>query len=160
MDQKEMSNFLKIITVGVSVVLLILVVWFLPSVLKELLMETAGVNGYRVVCILIGVSAVPSFLCLWKFWGICGRIGRDQSFTEENAAALKTMSRYMLAETVFYVGMVCAFCMIGWHIAAPWLLFLLFLIIFISITMTVICAVLSHLVHKASDLQKEQDLTI
>ena len=41
MKQSEMSGYLKIVTLGVGVFLLAFVLWFLPLVLKDTLMETA-----------------------------------------------------------------------------------------------------------------------
>lgn len=160
MKQSEMSNYLKFITAGVGVLLLIFVFWFLPMVLKDTLTELGGPAGYWGVCALIWLTAVPSFMCLGKFWGICTRIGRDQSFCPENAAALKRMSQFMLADTVLYAVFLIWFCFSGWAAEAAWLFFPILLAIFICVTLTVLCAALSHLVKRASDLQEEQDLTI
>ena len=43
---------------------------------------------------------------------------------------------------------------------APWLIFPVLLAIFISVSLTVLCAALSHLVQKAGEIQEEQELTI
>ena len=40
MKQTEMSGYLKVITVGVGILLLAFVFWFLPLVLKEPLTDT------------------------------------------------------------------------------------------------------------------------
>lgn len=160
MRQTEMSGYLKVITVGVGVLLLVFVLWFLPMVLRDPFGRLVGAGGYRGTCILVGVSAVPAFLCLVRFWGICESIARDQSFSEENAWRLKRMSQYMLFDTVLYVGLLVWFFIAGWYLKVAWVFFPVLLAIFISLTLTVLCAVLSHLVQKASELQREQELTI
>lgn len=160
MKQTEMSGYLKIVTIGVGLLLLAFVFWFLPLVLKEPLTETAGEGGYRGTCILICVSALPAVMCLIRFWGICGSIGRDRSFCRENAVRLKRMSQYMLAEAVLYTGFLVWFFLSGWYTGAAWLIFPVFLAIFISVTLTVLCAALSHLVQRAAEIEEEQELTI
>lgn len=160
MKQKEMSKYLKLVTVGVGVFLLAFVIWFLPMALREILIDMAGSTGYYAVCGFIWVTAVPAFLCLWRFWEICKRIGEDRSFTKENALALKSMSQYMMTDTVLYAGFLIWFFIAGWYRKTAWLLFPVFLALFISITLMVVCAALSHLVQKASDMREEQDLTI
>lgn len=160
MKQREMSKYLKAITAGVGILLLVFVLWFLPLVLRETLTEIAGNSGYRGVCVLVDISAVPAVICLALFWGICGSIGQDQSFSGENAVRLKRMSQYMLADAVLYAGFLIWFFTAGWYRHAAWLLFPVLLAIFISVTLSVLCAALSHLVQNASELKEEQDLTI
>lgn len=160
MKQTEMSGYLKMITAGVGVFWMIFVFWFLPLVLKEPLTAAAGSGGYRGTCILIFISAVPGILCLVRFWGICESIRCDRSFSGENACRLKGMSQYMLADTVLYTGYLIWFFLSGWYQKAVWLVFPVLLAIFICVALTVICAVLSHLVQKASQMQEEQELTI
>lgn len=66
----------------------------------------------------------------------------------------------MLADTLLYVGFLICFCLSGWGLQTAWLFFPILLAIFICITLSVLCAALSHLVQKASEMQEEQDLTI
>lgn len=160
MKQTEMSRYLKAITIGVGALLLVFVCWFLPLVLKEPLEATAGERGYQAICIVIALSALPAFLCLIRFWGICDSISKDQSFSEENAWRLKRMSQYMLLDMVLYTGLLLWFFVAGWYQKVVWMLFPVLLAIFISLTLTIVCAVLSHLVQRASEMQKEQELTI
>ena len=160
MKQTEMSGYLKMITAGVGVLLLVFIFWFLPLVLREPLLGAAGEGGYRGTCVLIWISGVPAFLCLVRFWGICGNIRRDRSFCRENAERLKRMSQYMLADAVLYTGFLLWFLMAGWYRGAAWLIFPVLLAVFISVTLTVLCAALSHLVQRAAEIEEEQELTI
>ena len=160
MKQKEMSNYLKIVTVGVGIILAVFVLWFLPMALKETLTDAGGSAGYIITCVVIGISAIPVLMCLVRFWGICVRIGRDESFTGKNARALRSMSHYMLIDIILYTGYLAWFCAAGWAHKAAWLFFPILLAIFISVTLSVLCAAVSHLAYKAARLQEEQDLTI
>lgn len=121
----------------------------------------AGGKGiYWGTCIFIWITAVPCFVCLVKFWGICSRIGENRSFCRENAEALRQMSHCTLADSVLYALFLGAFCILGWYSLGIGYLFGIVLILFICITLTVLCAALSHLVYNASQIQEDQDLTI
>lgn len=158
MEQKEISGYLKFITIGIAVLFFIFVVWFLPSIVWESVAD--GGSVFWGICAFLWVTAVPCFLCLWKFWGICVRIGKDRSFSKENADALKRMSHYMLTDTILYAAVFGLTCILEWYEKVSWILFGIILILFICITLTILCAALSHLVYKASRMQEEQDLTI
>lgn len=160
MKQREMSIYLKVITAGVGILLLAFVLWFLPMMLDEIRPEFTGSWDRRMVCILADLSALPAFLCLIRFWGICGSIGEGHAFSRENAMRLKRMSQYMLADAVFFTGALIWFLTAGLYKNAVWLLYFPILAIFIAVILAVLCAALSHLVQNASELQEEQDLTI
>lgn len=100
MSQKEMARYLKMITVGIGILFLLFVLWFLPSSLRQILPEMMGRAFYIGSCIFILVTAVPCLICLCMFWGVCVRIGQDRSFSRENAQALKRMSQWMMVDTI------------------------------------------------------------
>ncbi len=158
MKQSEIAKYLKYVTVGIGILFLIFVAWFIPMMVRESVAESGIV--YWGVCIYVWVTAVPCFLCLWIFWGICVRIGKDQSFTDKNANALKRMSHLMLLDSGIYAILFICTCLTGWYKGRNGLIFGIILVLCICITLTVVCAALSHLVYKASRLQEEQDLTI
>lgn len=160
MKQGEISKYLKIVTLGVAVLFLIFILWFLPSVLNKAMMDRWGSRVFYTACGIIWVTAVPCLMCLYRFWGICVRIGRDQSFCRENAKALKEMSYYMLADSILYTLILAAVCLFSWYRYLEGMIFGIILILFICIALTVLCAALSHLVYKAVTLQEDQDLTI
>ncbi len=70
------------------------------------------------------------------------------------------MSQYMLLDMILYTGFLVWYVAARWYQRLLWMMFPILLAIFISLTLTVVCAVLSHLVQRASELQKEQELTI
>lgn len=160
MKQVEMSKYLKFITLGIGILFLASVVWLLPSVLCALVPKEAGRAGFWGACVFVWATSLPCFLSLWKFWGICVRIGRNQSFTRDNALDLKHMSHYILVDCILYALLLAVSCIGGWYRYGVGLIFGIVLILFICISLTVLCAVLSHLVYNASQIQEDQDLTI
>lgn len=91
------------------------------------------------------------------FWGVCARIGNDNSFSMENEKALARMGICGLAISaiallrliVFYVRFGGGLYM--WYAAAETMLGIIFF---------VICSALSKLVKGAYELKRENDLTI
>lgn len=160
MKQAEIAKYLKAVTIGITLILLVCVVWFVPSLLKDTLMARGGPAAYWSCCGFFWLSATPFFLVLWRFWSICERIGRDESFSIANAQALKKISHYMLLDGALYALFLLAACVFSWHLYLGTLIFGVLLILFICVTVTVLAAALSHLVYKASKLQEEHDLTI
>ena len=126
----------------------------------DMVSEAAGPGIYRGACIFVWVTAIPCLMCLWRFWGICVRIGRDQSFSRENAVDLKKMSHYMLVDCMLYTVLLAGICVEKWYEYHVGLIFGVLLILFLCMAFVIICAALSHLVYKASEMQDDQDLTI
>lgn len=160
MKQREISRYLKAVTVGVTVLFLVFVVWFMPSILKKTVLEEWGDTVFWGGCGFIWITAVPCLLSLYRFWGICIRIGEDESFSINNAEALKQISHYMLADSILYGVFLAGTCIFSWYTYIGELLFGSILVLCICVTLTVLSAALSHLVYKASKLQEDQDLTI
>jgi hypothetical protein len=76
----------------------------------------------------------------------------------ENAAALKTISRYFIADCIIYIVAAVAAFFLG--VLHPGILLFITVILFIGFALAIMSAALSHLVLKASDLKQENDLTI
>ena len=102
----------------------------------------------------IGIACA---IILLLFWGVCTRIGNDNSFSMENAKALARMGGCglvisaiaLLRLIVFYVLFGSGLYM--WYAAAETMLGIIFF---------VICSALSKLVKGAYELKQENDLTI
>ena len=104
------------------------------------------------------VTAVPCFAVLVLAWRIATNIGRDRSFSNENASLLKWISVLAAADAAFFfLGNVV---MLLLDMSHPSVVLASFIIVFAGIAVAVISAVLSHLVKKAAVLQEESDLTI
>lgn len=161
MNQMEMSKYLKAITACIGIIFFLFIVWLLPAIFNKVIPAEYGAAGFWGACIVVWLTSIPVFACFWKFWGICVRIGEDDSFSKENAKALRSMSHCLLADCIFYVIILAGACLGEWYkVYGIILLFGIFMILVICIAMVILCAALSHLVYKASELQEDQDLTI
>ncbi len=158
MKQVEMTGWLKLITViagGIGIFFCLII----PSWYQDLIPEYFN-SGYlqTFFTAFIWITAIPCYLSLWKFWGICTRIGRDSSFCPENASALKAISKFFIADCIIYIIVTIAAFIYG--ILQPGILLFIIVILFIGFALAILTAALSHLVLKASDLKQENDLTI
>ena len=82
----------------------------------------------------------------------------DNSFSMENANYLKIMAYLALGDTVFFfLGNIVLLFLKMSH---PGMLLGSLVIDFLGVSVSVGCAALSHLVHKASEIQAENELTI
>lgn len=159
MQQKEMARWLKLVTLlaGAAGVF---AVWFLiPALLDRLIPEdTCAAVLWLPLVGFCWLTALPCFACLWQFWGICTRIGQDRSFCAENAAALKRISQLLFVDCALYLIFGAAAAIL--RALTPGRVLLIVTILLVGVTLTVLSAALSHLIWKASELQRDADLTI
>jgi hypothetical protein len=148
MNQKNLSLWIKIILVGMGIIGAVVYFWLVPW----------GFRSSLPWKIFLWVSGLPSYAVLFFGWGIASRIGKDRSFSVENARALRNISWLAAADSAwFFVGHL-VLAVMG---ESRWGNVLLSLIIvFIGVAISVAAAVLSHLVLKAAALQEQSDLTI
>ena len=118
----------------------------------------AGGEGYILGYLHFHLDNSSPLFCMSG--QILGHMQQNRSFCRENAEALRQMSHCTLADSVLYALFLGAFCILGWYSLGIGYLFGIVLILFICITLTVLCAALSHLVYNASQIQEDQDLTI
>lgn len=110
MEQKHLSKWLKLILIGVGICGLIVYVAVIPMYglsLRTLYPEFG--NRFWPWLIFIWVSGIPCFMVVYFSWKIATNIGKDLSFTEQNASFLKRfllclweMPVSFLSETLFY----------------------------------------------------------
>ena len=159
MKSDSLARWLKVIIIGLAVWGLCIYAGILPLMGKELLLDVAGVSHYFWPwMVFLWVSAVPCYAMLVYGWKVVVNIGRDRSFCNENAYALKNISYLALCDSVyFFVGNVVLYLMDMNH---PSVFLASFFVIFAGVAVAVAAAALSHLVLKAARLQEQSDLTI
>ncbi len=159
MKQWEMARWLKLITIiagGIGTFFCFIII---PSWSHDLMPGYSGTQLlWKFFVAFIWITTIPCYLALWKFWGICTRIGKDCSFCQENAMALKAISRYFITDCLLYIIATIAAFLSG--LLFPEILLIVMVILFIGFALAILTAALSHLVLKASDLKQENDLTI
>ena len=159
MEQKHLSKWLKLILIGVGICGLILYAAVIPMYglsLRTLYPEFS--NRFWPWLIFIWVSGIPCFMVIYFAWKIATNIGKDLSFTEQNASFLKKISALSVGDAgFFFVGNIVLLFL---NMSHPGVVIASFGICFIGVAVAVVSAVLSYLVKKAAALQEQIDLTI
>lgn len=158
MNQRSLSNWLKMMILGVGICGILICVLVFPALTDELeaLLNERWVG--RAWLILLWLTSIPCFIALIFSWRIVSNIGNDRSFTRENARLLKTISVLAIVDAAFlFVWNMVLFFLNANH---PSTLFACLLIDFVGVVIAVVFMALSHLVLKAADLQEQSDLTI
>ena len=114
----------------------------------------AGLAGLTTVV----VASVCCYIALVSFFFMCGRLTRGSAFTEQNAAAMRRISRVLLiAGAAVAVGIATVMLLTGesavaiWHSSTIALVFL---------GASLLSHALAVLVRRAVALQQDSDLTI
>ena len=159
MSQANLSRSLKIILTGVGICGLIVYFVILPTVGNDLHASYPEFAGWHWPwMIFLWCTAIPCFAVLVLGWMIAVNIGRDRSFSEANARLLQRIAWLAAGDTAFFfLGNIVLFFLSMNH---PGILLASLLICFAGVAVTVAAVCLSHLVHKAADLQEQSDLTI
>lgn len=159
MEQKHLSKWLKLILIGIGLCGLTVYALVVPMYglsLRTLYPEFS--NRFWPWLLFIWVSGIPCFIVLFYAWKISSNIGNDQSFTEQNASLLKSISVLSALDAgFFFVGNIVLLLL---NMSHPGVVIASFVIVFVGIAVTVASAVLSHLVKKAAVLQEQTDWTI
>lgn len=159
MEQKYLLKWLKWILIGVGVCGIIVYAFIVPMYglgLRTLYPELS--NRFWPWLIFIWGSGIPCFMALYCAWKITANIGKDQSFTEQNASLLKSISILSIGDAgFFFVGNIALLLL---NMSHPAVAIASLAVVFVGIAIAVAAAVLSHLVKKAAVLQDESDWTI
>jgi len=159
MEQKHLSNWLKLILMGVAICGLVAYALVVPMYGLSLRSQYPEFsNRFWPWVIFIWVSGIPCFTILCYAWKIATNIGNDQSFTNQNASSLKTISILSALDAAFFfVGNIVLLFM---NMSHPGILLASLIIVFVGVAVAVASAALSHLVKKAAVLQEQSDWTI
>lgn len=159
MKQANLSVWLKVITVGVGICGLVIYFYIMPFWGVDIAKANPEFSGaFWPWLIFLWLTAIPCYGVLVCFWRIAREIGRDNSFSDENAMYLKTISILAACDSVFFfVGNIILLLLNMNH---PGIVLLSMIAIFGGISVTVVSAALSHLIYKAARMREENDLTI
>ena len=159
MEQKTLSRWLKVVLVGVGLCGLVVYGAILPLYGQSILAANPDMaNRYWPWLIFLWATGVPCYAALVIGWRIAVNIGRDRSFSEDNARYLKRIALLAAGDTVFFFAgnVVLLFA----NMSHPGVVLFSLLIVFAGVAVSVAAAALSHLVLKAAQLQEQSDLTI
>lgn len=155
MRQKELSVWLKLISVFCGFLGLLFCIYIGPVTGREVLLDSENLKRlYPSFITFIWITGIPFFIALVLGWQICSDIGSDQSFTVKNANRLKFISVLSMIEGVLYVGALLYLFVVGNYHSN------VLMILFFSVVISIFTSMLSHLIKKASDIKQDNDLTI
>ena len=159
MEQKTLSKWLKLILLGMGICGLAVYLVVVPSFgdsLRSQYPEFAG--RYWPWLIFIWVSGIPCYAVLVLGWRIAANIGRDASFSLENARFLRSIAVLAALDAAYvFLGNLA---MLFLDMSHPGVVLLSLLVVFAGAAVAVAAGALSHLARKAALLQEENDLTI
>ena len=159
MTQTSLSNWLKTIIAGIAACGTVIYAYLIPQFGKDLVYANPEFSHWYAPWLsVIWLSAIPCYFVLYFGWKITTEIGRDNSFSMDNARYLKYISILALADSgYFFLANLALFILNMNH---PGVFLGSLFVEFAGVAVAVAAAALSHLVQKAAKLQEENELTI
>jgi len=147
MKQFKLSKWLKTLVIMTGVFGIITFSLIVPTIGKSALELNPELDYMYYPCLAyILLSFIPIYIGLWKSWGICCEIAKDNFFSEKNALSLKFIGNLALLDGLLYfIGLVILLFL---NLLHPCIFIALLFIIFFSIALAAVFASLSHLVKK------------
>ncbi len=159
MSQKSLSKWLKGIIAGMAVCGAIIYLYLIPIWGRDLVEANPEFsNCYIPWLAVLLISSIPCYWGLYFGCRIATEIGKDNSFSKENASYLKNISMLAALDSVYFFMANLVLMVLGMNHPSIFLLSLF--VVFAGIAVTVAAAALSHLVKKAADMKEENELTI
>ena len=160
MKQKTLSILLKAVIIGVAICLAVIYIWIVPEIGGPL--AEAGDGEFRYMytpwLAIIEITALPILIALVLAWMIAENIGRDRSFSRENAKLLAAIAVLAAVDAGYFF--IANVVMMLLNMNHPGLLICSLIACFVGACVCVAAGALSHLVLKAAKLQEQSDLTI
>ena len=124
MRQKELEKWLKIVIIAVALCGLVVCAVAIPWIGHVLIASDPQLSDmYIPWLVLFIISAIPCYVILYLGWRVAVNIGKDRSFSLENARHIKLASKIILhvedicessgGDTGSCVHSVCLCCGIG-----------------------------------------------
>lgn len=159
MNQLNLSKWLKAIILGTACCGAIIYFYIFPYYGQSVALDNPEFSFcYWPWLCFIWITAIPCYAVLYFSWCISSEIGKDNSFSERNALLLKRISHLAIIDSaIFFVGNV-VYLLIGMN--HPGIVLFSLIVVFIGIAVAVASAALSHLVLKAAEIRRENELTI
>ena len=160
MTQKTLANLLKAVIIGTGLFGLIVFGIFVPRFGYNITEHSPEMQYcFWPWLIFLWLCALPCFASLFFGWKIASNIGKDNSFSFDNAKELKIISILAAADTAFFI--IGNWVLLFLDMNHPGVVIIIGgMAGFIGAAVSVVCASLSHLVYKSALMQSENDLTI
>lgn len=159
MNQKKMSAMLKGIAIVAGMMLTVFLMIVMPMFAKECRAIYPKSKELYIPGLCYGwYLGILCYIALFQFAKICIQIGNDNSFSKENMKSLNIIGIIgMMAALSWFVIMITLVVIGSMSVA---FFVMIVLAVMISISLSILATVLSHLVRKAYELKEENELTI
>jgi len=164
MRHENITRWLKAACIAAAVlVITVFLAWARATISTDpVFMSGYGALRWPMAFWICGIGALCC-LALRSFWGVCGRIGEDRSFSAENVIAMGQIARHLwLASGMTAVLAILLFTLTALSGASitQGSLFLPVLLACLFAGVALLSKALSLLLAKAVDLQADHDLTV
>lgn len=156
MKQHKIANWLKGIVISLAILISVfLIAVTIFAVLKTEMHPIGSIIGFPF---FTWYTVAVCYAILFQAWKVCIEIGKENSFSGENASAFHKMS---LIGILLAIGFSTKFCLILFfgNLGFVYGLFIVFEVI-VSIIFIVLCEALSKLILHAYEIRQENELTI
>lgn len=159
MELRALEKWLKGILIGVGICGLIVYFLLFPTLGSSIAYDNPEYGFcYWPWLVFIWVSGIPCYIVLFIGWKIATNIGAGDSFTAETAKYFTWIAWLAAGDSgYFFLGNIILLLL---NMSHPGVALCSLLIVFAGVAVTVLAAVISHMVIKAADLQEQSDLTI
>ena len=159
MKQQSLAKWLKIILIGVGLCGLVVLFLIIPDYGISLVYAYPEFSDrYWPWQVFLWICGIPCYIALVFGWKIAANIGRDRSFSYDNAKYLKWIAWLAAGDGIFFF--IGSAVLLFLNMSHPGVFLLSLIVVFVAFAITVAAAALSHLVQKAAVLQEQSDLTI
>lgn len=159
MKQKELAFWLKFIIIGTAVCGGVIYAGIIPHFMKYLVEQNSMLQRNVLPWLIsIWISAIPCYIVLLLGWFVASNIGKDNSFSFENARHLKWISYITIMDVIYYFIINGIFLL--FDMSHPFVMGIALIVCFVGTAFSVCAAALSHLVIKAAKMKEENDLTV
>ena len=156
---KHPERGMKLAAVAAAALGLLAAFVLLPTLASAMLEEyPAYQKWYWPGLVYCWIVLLPGFAGLWEFWKICVQIGRDDSFSQENARSLFRICLLALTMAALLAAGVAALGLLG--MGLPALLIAMLGFAAACALVALLANALSQLVRRAAAIKSENDLTI
>lgn len=156
MKQEKIALWLKGLVIGLAILGAIFLIGFtMFAFARKDLNPVTTILGFPFA---VWYSVSMCYVILYHFWHVCQEIGRENSFSSENARSFHKMA---IGGICLGMGFIVKFCLVLLFDKITFLygLFVLFEVI-VSIVFVMVCEILSKLILHAYEMKQENDLTI
>lgn len=104
MRQKELEKWLKIVIIAVALCGLVVCAVAIPWIGHVLIASDPQISDmYILWLVLFIISAIPCYVILYLGWRVAVNIGKDRSFSLENARYIKLASKIILFDALYFL---------------------------------------------------------